>query len=226
MHFIDTSFPTPEQNLAADEFLLDQEQEVLRFWEPNSYFVVLGHSNKIKAEVKSTEIPVFRRVSGGGCVLQGPGCLNYALVLDSSRPGLEKIDSTNRAIMEKNRNALLLLLPDVQIQGVSDLTLHNLKFSGNAQRRKHRFILFHGTFLLTMDLTMVEKVLNMPEKQPDYRKNRPHGGFIANVPVESAAIKDCLKTEWQASGPDVPLPATALDVLAQKHTDPNWINKF
>src|ERR1035441_6566637 len=84
---LDLTLPTPAANLACDEALLDacEEQgggEVLRFWEPRDYFVVVGVSNHVAREVnrpacQRENLGVYRRCSGGGAVLQGPGCLNY-----------------------------------------------------------------------------------------------------------------------------------------------------
>src|SRR5215831_6230774 len=86
MELFDFTFATPAENLACDEALLDACErngsgEVLRFWEPHGYFVVVGYGNSIATEVnlaacEAERIPVLRRCSGGGTVLQGPGCLN------------------------------------------------------------------------------------------------------------------------------------------------------
>src|SRR5262245_40949097 len=91
MTCLELTLPTAAENLACDEALLDLcedhgADEILRFWEPRNYFVVLGYGNKAAAEVDleacaAEKIPVLRRCSGGGTVLQGPGCLNYALIL-------------------------------------------------------------------------------------------------------------------------------------------------
>ena len=49
MTFLDLTLPTPAENLAGDEALLDWFEEnggdgVLRFWEPANYFVVVGYA--------------------------------------------------------------------------------------------------------------------------------------------------------------------------------------
>ena len=116
MHLLDSTFPLPEENLACDEALLDAAEEdgaaeILRFWEPAKPFVVLGYSNKISTEVDtaacdSLRIPVFRRPSGGGTVLQGPGCLNYSLILEIKPGPLSTLTATNHFIMERNRDAV------------------------------------------------------------------------------------------------------------------------
>src|ERR1035441_2815400 len=91
MKLCDLTLPTPEENLACDEVLLDLceaggSDEVLRFWAPPQYFVVVGYANKAATEVnlpvcRELVIPVLRRCTGGGTVLQGPGVLNYSLIL-------------------------------------------------------------------------------------------------------------------------------------------------
>jgi len=69
--------------------------EVLRFWGPQKHFVVVGYSNASNARSMSRPavnraIPILRRCTGGGTVLQGPGCLNYSLILRiESFPELE-----------------------------------------------------------------------------------------------------------------------------------------
>ena len=91
MDCLDLTLPSPAANLACDEVLLDACEEgsgpeVLRFWEPREYFVVAGFSNSVVREAnleacRHIGVGVFRRCSGGGTVLQGPGCLNYSLAL-------------------------------------------------------------------------------------------------------------------------------------------------
>src|SRR5260221_7020928 len=121
MKLLDLTLPTPAENLACDEALLDACEEgatdgVLRFWESGEYFVVVGYSNKVCTEVNLPEcerrgVPVLRRCSGGGTVVQGRGCLNYALVLKIPESGpLTSLTETNRFIMERHRQTLVALL--------------------------------------------------------------------------------------------------------------------
>ena len=107
-------------NLAAEEALLDaceaSGEEVLRVWESTSHFVVVGYGNRIAREVNveacaSQQVPVFRRCSGGGTVVQGPGCLSYALVLQAPEHSpLGTVTAANKIIMEKNRAAMARLM--------------------------------------------------------------------------------------------------------------------
>src|SRR5215471_5736480 len=112
---------SPPEILATEETLLDAAEagtigETLSFWESSLHFIVLGYGNKLATEVnqpacEGRAIPILRRISGGGTVLQGPGVLNYALVLraEAGSP-LSGIHGANQFIMERNAAALNELL--------------------------------------------------------------------------------------------------------------------
>ncbi len=239
MKWIDHTYARPEENLACDEVLLDQceeglEGEVLRFWEPANPFVVLGYSNQWKTEVDAPAcaaraIPVLRRCSGGGTILQGPGCLNYSLILkiEGDRT-LSSVTETNRFVMERNASALGSLLPARPlVQGHTDLTVGPLKFSGNSQRRRRHFTLMHGTFLLRFDLSLVEKCLPMPSMEPQYRGHRPHGAFLTNLNLDAADVKNALKNEWKANGGPATAPDARIRALADSvYATDSWNRKF
>jgi lipoate---protein ligase len=239
MKWFDRTLDMPQQNLACDEALLDWceegfDDEILRFWQPRQHFVVLGYSNKARTEVnldfcQALGFPILRRCSGGGTVLQGQGCLNYALILRvKSGSPLDGITEANAFIMNRHRNALNpLLAGKVLIQGYTDLTFSGLKFSGNSQRRKRRCLLFHGSFLLGLDLDLIQRVLPMPSKQPAYRGNRSHIDFLTNLSLTDATIKMALRKAWSADEPLNELPEKQITQLArEKYATNEWNLKF
>src|ERR1035441_6534492 len=204
MKLCDLTLPTPEENLACDEALLDLceaggSDELLRFWAPPQYFVVVGYANQAATEVnlpvcRELGIPVLRRCTGGGTVLQGPGVLNYSLILriDESGP-CHSIPATNQYILERHRDALAgLVQASIEWRAQTDLALGGLRFAGNAQRRRRRFLLFHGSFLLRLDLGLLERTLPLPSRQPDYRVNRSHSDFLVNLKAPDHVIKAAL----------------------------------
>jgi lipoate-protein ligase A len=237
MKYVDLTLPAPSANLACDEALLDAcddcpGAEILRFWEPRHYFVVLGYANRAAVEVnlaacRAEGIGVYRRCSGGGTVLQGPGCLNYSLVLDiAGDAALQSIASASRHILERQRRALAGVLGrTVRIAGITDLSLGSRKFSGNAQRRKRRALLFHGVFLLRFDISMMEKFLPMPSRQPNYRLDRPHGQFVTNLDVPASLVKAALREAWGAAE-SCPSPPALPAELEQKYAGDEWNGKF
>jgi lipoate---protein ligase len=247
MKLFDHTCPSPAENLAADEALLDwcEEnggEEILRFWESPEYFVVVGYANKVATEVnisncKAKQIPIFRRCSGGGTVLQGAGCLNYALILRIAENfSLASISHANQFIMGKNCESIQTLFPNSQlltpnskisICGHTDLTIGHLKFSGNSQRRRKHFLLFHGTFLLGFDLALVEQFLKMPSKQPDYRQTRSHKDFLTNLNASAIEVKNTLKKIWSANEALRDFPKLEIKKLAdEKYSRDEWNLKF
>jgi lipoate-protein ligase A len=271
MKYLELTLPTPQENLACDEVLLDfceegYDHEILRFWEHREPFVVLGYSNKARAEAnlnaaRWANVPVLRRCTGGGAVVQGPGCLNFSLILRIPDSGpLAGVTETNIHIMNRHKDALAPLLKGehrawraeggvqssvinsqpsgvsprpsslvsaVCVQGHSDLTLGDLKFSGNAQRRKRRSLLFHGTFLLGTDIELIERVLPMPSRQPAYRRHRRHHDFLTNVDIQRRAITEALKNSWHANEPLKEIPVDKIAALtASRYASDEWTFKF
>jgi lipoate---protein ligase len=238
MKLLDLTLATPELNLACDEALLDgcergEVGETLRFWESDRPFVVLGLGNRVASEVdvptcRSLGVPILRRCSGGGTVLQAPGCLNYALILHLDRADqLRSVTQTNRFIMGRHRETLAsLLVEPVVVQGVTDLTLQGRKISGNAQRRQRRCLLFHGTFLFELDFDLLEKVLPQPTRQPAYRANRPHRDFLRTIPVSPGRLKDALIRSWDAHQALESPPLIRMHELArEKYSTSAWTSR-
>lgn len=237
MQHLDLTQPSPAENLALDESLLDYAENLgggatLRFWESPVEFVVLGYANQAAVEVNleaclAAGVPVLRRCSGGGTVLQGPGCLNYNLVLriDDAGP-TRSIHSTNGFIMERHRAVVEKLLGrPVTVQGHTDLTVGGLKFSGNAQRRRRNFLVFHGTFLLHFDLRRISQLLCMPSKQPDYRADRGHEMFLTNLNLAADRIKSTLRLVWGAASPLEQVPDIST-LVSEKYSREDWNRKF
>ncbi|MFA5260082.1 MAG: lipoate--protein ligase family protein [Candidatus Omnitrophota bacterium] len=202
MRLNDVSFSFPEENLLFDDVLLHLAEqgksgEVLRFWESPEVCVVLGRTGNPEQEllreaVDHDGIKIFRRSSGGGTVLQGPGCLNYTLILDKeSDPRLQDIRKSYEVILDKVIRVLSACDIRAEFRPVSDLVLpgKEMKFSGNAQKRGRRFILHHGTFLYDFPLGLISKYLRVPEDVPDYRQGRAHQEFVTNLAVSRELIK-------------------------------------
>lgn len=235
MLFLNHSFSSPSDNLAWEEAALDWAEEsgapgILRLWESPVVFVVLGYGKQAAAEVhldhcQSGGIPVLRRCSGGGTVLQGPGCLNYCLILPiSAHPALETITGSNQHIMARQRDLLQKAsgLP-VEIDGHTDLRVGDRKFCGNAQRRKRTHILFHGAILLRFDLARISECLQLPATQPAYRNRRSHAEFLTNLGLDSPTAADALQKGWAAAEPfEADLTSQIQALRMARYDSPEW----
>jgi lipoate-protein ligase A len=223
MDYLDLTLPTPEENIALDEALLDEAEtaadegnlpreclrlshECLRLWEPAAPLVVVGRNSKVEGEVnvefcRREKIPILRRASGGCAIVTGPGCLMYAVVLSyGERPELRQLDEAHRLVLDTLLKGLRPLVANVDRQGTCDLVVWPNKFSGNSVRCRRNALLYHGTLLYDFPLELVSKCLKAPPREPEYRAGREHAAFVMNLPVTAAAMKRGLRAAWQADG--------------------------
>jgi lipoate-protein ligase A len=210
MMLLDLTLPTPAENLALDEALLDQAEaaaapiEFLRVWESPQEAVVVGRSSRWVQEVDAEQcrrrgVPILRRCSGGAAVMIGPGCLMYAVVLSYElRPELRMIDSAHRFVLGKVACALQRCGVAVTCAGTSDVALDRRKVSGNSLRCKRDNLLYHGTILCGFATEALEHCLRSPPRQPDYRGGRAHSDFVANLPLTCDQARSALIFEWGA----------------------------
>lgn len=216
----DTTLPTPAENLALDEVLLHEvdtnpQRAFLRTWEPTSDFVVLGRSNQVETEVNQPQcqiegVPIYRRSSGGGAVLVGPGCLGFSVALpltDAVRTG--GVTVVTRLVMQTIASQLEAVVPGIVVCGTSDLVVKDRKFSGNSQRWLKQAFLHHGTILYDYDLDKIQRLLKSPSRQPDYRSQRIHTDFITNLAVPREEILRRLVAAWNGRLEECPAAAIA-----------------
>lgn len=229
------TLPTPAENLALDEALLDDAEEngrhdtILRLWESPQAMVVIGRSSKIAVEAnldvcRAANVPVLRRSSGGAAIVAGPGCLMYAVILSRERfADIEQVQVANALVLGRIAAGLRTLLPQIELNGNSDLTLDGRKFSGNSLRVKRTHTLYHGTMLYDFPLSSVGELLGTPPRQPEYRAGRTHGEFICNLPLTREQLVAAVGGAWPDAVPpgDWPRERTAA-LVAEKYGRQEW----
>jgi len=242
MQHLNLTLDTPAENLALDEALLDAAEAeefaggVLRLWESPEYCVVLGRSSKADIEVnlaacRASGVPVLRRSSGGGTIVAGPGCLMYAVVLDfETHPHLRAVDLAHRHVLERMADILTSIVPNISAAGISDLVFRppsevapqtvSQKFSGNALRIKRNHFLYHGTLLYDFNLSRLSQWLGSPTRVPDYRNERSHTDFVANLPLRRDELTKILIEGWNAQSalPSWPRQRVA-DLVKNRYTE-------
>lgn len=171
-------------------FAKEELPPLIRLWQ-NPPCIVLGRAEKasklVRVELAAQRgIPVLRRVSGGGTVLHGPGNLNLSFFLPYSfHPGMSKLKESYRIVLEIVADCIELAFGRrPSIRGSSDLCFGNKKFSGTAQARKRHGLLHHLTLLTDMDIRLIEDLLPLPEKRPEYRQSRGHLDFLTDFKRE------------------------------------------
>jgi lipoate-protein ligase A len=156
-------------------------------WEASNPVVVVGRNTPIAGHVlqdacRRDGIGVLRRVTGGGAVVVGPGCLNYAIGLPLvSHHELADVAASFVTILHWVVAAIGV--DGLSVEGGSDLVWDGRKVSGNAQRRGRNALLHHGTLLYNFDASLASRYLSEPQRQPAYRSRRRHADFIGNLPL-------------------------------------------
>jgi lipoate-protein ligase A len=249
MKRLSLTLQSPAENLALDEALLEWAEEgrsgleVLRLWEPATPMVVVGRSSRVALEVneeacRAQRVPVLRRSSGGAAIVTGPGCLMYTVVLSyAARPDLRDITRAHQFILGRLESSLRQLLANegsVSLAGTSDLAFCGLsasstprKFSGNSLRVKRNHLLYHGTLLYDFDLTLVEKLLLMPPRQPDYRGARRHSDFVMNLPASREQLIDAVNVAWPTDGELTGVPMSRVkNLVSTRFANNDWNYEF
>ncbi len=166
MYFLDKASRDPYFNIALEEFVLKQsDKDIFMLWENSPSLIVGKHQNPYQEVEPSCllaeEVPVIRRISGGGTVFHGEGNLNYTFIT-SSKNGDDKINfgKYTQPIIQFLNNAGV----PAAMTGKSNLTVNGLKFSGNAAHVFKNRSIHHGTLLFDADLNQIKNYLR-PESE-------------------------------------------------------------
>jgi lipoate-protein ligase A len=180
--------PTVAENLALDEALARSAwatgRHLLRLWWGGPPAVVMGSNEQAEqvldaAACATRGVDVLKRCTGGGTVVQTGGVLNYSLVMPAPnhlnlkvgfRPGIDVVCSILAAFGING-------VP----QGISDVAVGDRKISGNAQARRWKALLVHGTLLVDFDFDLADKLLRHPLREPEYRRGRAHRDFMVTL---------------------------------------------
>jgi len=152
----------PYINLATEEYVLKNFTESsFMLWRNEPAIIVGKHQNTL-AEinidyVKEKNIPVVRRLSGGGAVFHDLGNLNFTFI----NIGQEEQFIDFRKYTEPILEVLLKLDINAKFEGRNDLTIDGKKFSGNAEHVWKNRVLHHGTLLFSAKMTDLSQALNV-----------------------------------------------------------------
>ncbi|MBO7278437.1 MAG: lipoate--protein ligase [Bacteroidales bacterium] len=171
MRYVFDTSTDPYFNMAAEEYLLTHVDEpVFRLWR-NASSVIVGKNQNSLAEidtefVRNRNIPVVRRLSGGGAVFHDLGNINYTF-METRRPGEDSAQMFRR-FTRPVLDALQALGVNAVLEGRNDLLIDGRKFSGNALCVHRDRVLQHGTLLFNASIGDLAGALRTrPEKFVD-----------------------------------------------------------
>jgi len=133
-------------------------QNILLFWQGHES-VVMGKFQHLWNECTPNQlekmgVPIYRRRSGGGCVVHGAG--NYCLSFIRPQRFVPKEEHRDLGLA-----ALKSLGLDVEANERGDFLYQQKKCSGSAFQQKSQSSLHHFTLLLNADLSRLKKCLTI-----------------------------------------------------------------
>ncbi|MFY9150396.1 MAG: lipoate--protein ligase [Prolixibacteraceae bacterium] len=172
----------PYFNLAAEEYFLKHFQEdFFMLWRSLPSVVVGKHQNalaEINHEfVRENQIPVARRLSGGGTVFHDPGNVNFTFIRN-----VEKISEVNfKVFTVPVVEALKKLGVDAYTTGRNDLLIDGKKISGNAEHVHRNRVLHHGTLLFDSHLEALKGVLKVDLSKFEDKAVQSNRSEVTNI---------------------------------------------
>ena len=151
----------PGLNLALEEWLLKEATEDCFMLWRNRPAIIVGRNQNTVEEinrefVQAKQLPVVRRLSGGGAVYHDLGNLNFTFVVHGTK---NRFDF--RHFAEPVIEVLQQLGVKAEYSGRNDMSIAGKKFSGNAQYIQGNKVLHHGTLLFQSDLTVLQQALHV-----------------------------------------------------------------
>ncbi len=186
----------PVMNLAFEECVLDDPRTQLPslvLYE-NSEVVVIGKNQNPWLEcdpehLEHSDIPMLRRLSGGGTVYHGYGNLNIGFVV--ARSGFER-----RRQLELVSEAITALGVKCEILERGDILVGGRKVSGNAMCYRSQRVLHHITLLVNTDLGALRGALRPAEPEIETHAIASNRMPVANLSESNSSINIDSVRHW------------------------------
>jgi lipoate-protein ligase A len=179
--------------------LVASSPPVVRVEAAREVVVVLPRSRDPEREVdldacRRDGVPVVVRPSGGGAVVLAPGVV-AASVLTALPAGAHFPQPLFRGFGAAVAGALERCgVRPVTVRGTSDLCLGDRKIAGSSLRLWWGRALYQVSVLLAVDVSLLERYLPLPSRQPDYRRGRSHREFVTTLSSAGFAVTETALT--------------------------------
>ena len=172
----------PYFNIAAEEyFLRNFKEDIFMLWQNEPSIIIGKHQNTL-AEVNLNyinehQIPVVRRITGGGTVFHDLGNINFTFIKNIIGEDLVDFKRFTYPIIEVLKS---LGIP-AKHEGKNDIRINGLKCSGNAEHVFRNRVLHHGTLLFSSDLSSLGETLKSKEDKYTSKAVKSNRSDVTNI---------------------------------------------
>ena len=191
-----------------DQQVLESDKDLdFLVWQPDQVYLVLGRSNEalkslVAEAVDADKVQVLKRPSGGEAVLLSPNMLVIALKVPLSM--VQKAHDVFVIANDIIKEALVKEgIQNITSRGISDICIGEQKILGSAIYKKPNSVFYHAVLNVSEDVNLIERYLQHPKREPDYRKGRTHLAFVSAIhregfPIEVSNLMQSLELVFAA----------------------------
>ncbi|WPC42459.1 lipoate--protein ligase [Clostridium sp. JS66] len=182
MIFVKNDNTNPYINHAIEEYMLKNfEEDCFMLWR-NERCILIGKNQNTLSEinmnyVKKHNLPVVRRMSGGGAIFNDLGNLHFTFIANNSENRFADFCKFTYPII----NALKKIGINADLSGRNDLTIDGKKFSGNAQYNYKDKILHHGSILFSASMNDLTSALKVKDIKFQDKSVKSVGSRVTNI---------------------------------------------
>jgi lipoate---protein ligase len=193
MLYINNTITDPYYNHALEEyFLRNRTEECFILWRSRPC-ILIGKNQNAYSEinmdyVKEHNLPVVRRISGGGAIFNDLGNILFGFISNKGTNTFADFARFTEPIIA----ALKSLGVNAELSGRNDITIEGKKFSGNAQAKYGNRILHHGSILYSSNITDLSAALNV---RPIKFQDKSVKSVISRVTNISEHLKSPMEVE-------------------------------
>jgi lipoate-protein ligase A len=226
MLYINNNVTDPYYNHALEEhFLRNRTEECFILWR-SSPCILIGKNQNAYSEinidyVKEHNLPVVRRISGGGAIFNDLGNILFGFISNKGANTFADFERFTAPIIA----ALKKLGVNAELSGRNDITIDGKKFSGNAQAKHGNRILHHGSILFSSNMTDLSSALKVKPIKFQDKSVKSVASRVTNIseylesPMAVEEFKDYIMNFIMQTNPE----ASIYDLTSG---DLNQINKL
>ena len=165
-----------------------QKKPFLLVYEQKEVEIVHGpscrnlHDEIFVGQCEADGVPIMERRGGGGTVVLSSGVIVTVVV------GEKKKNDGALDIFHRIHDAFIPALCEAGVanathEGISDLAVNGKKVLGSSlyMGSSTPFYYYQSSLMVSCDLSLLDRYLRHPPREPEYRKGRAHSEFCANL---------------------------------------------